>query len=119
MYVSLAYKYAKLDENYKIGLMNEVICIVEYMEDGSSLNMFKQYRRNPKGFAFIRIENMKNQKISNKNKFKECIHYVSSSIMCGNRRFLNEVPCKIRTIIAIPFGVVLFFYILKKTPDIR
>ena len=42
--------------------MNEVVCIVEYMEDGSSLNMLKQYRRNPKGFAFYRIENMKNPK---------------------------------------------------------
>ena len=99
--------------------MNEVVCIVEYMEDGSSLNMFKQYRRNPKGFAFIRIENMKNPRISSKNKFKECIHYVSSSIMIGNKKFLSEVPCKFRTIIAIPFGVVLYFYILSKTTDIN
>ena len=118
-YVSLAYKYARFDDNYKLGIMNEVVCIVEYMEDGSSLNMFKQYRRNPKGFAFIRIENMKNPRISSKNKFKECIHYVSSSIMIGNKKFLSEVPCKFRTIIAIPFGVVLYFYILSKTPDIN
>ena len=117
--MSLAYKYAKLDDNYKLGVMNEVICIVEYMEDGSSLIMFKQYRRNPKGFAFIRIENMKNTRISNKNKFKECIHYVSSSIMIRNKKFLSDVPYKIRTIMAVPFGVALYFYILKKTPDMN
>ena len=63
-YVSLAYKYAKLDSKYKLALMNEVVCNVEYMEDGSSLNMLKQYRRNPKGFAFIRVDNMKNPKAS-------------------------------------------------------
>ena len=118
-YVSLAYKYAKLDEYYKIGLMNEVVCIVQYMEDGSSLNMFKQYRRNPKGFAFIRIENMKNPRISSINKFKECIHFVSSSIISKNKKFLKDVPCKLRTILAIPFGIVLYFYILNKTKDMN
>ena len=118
-YVSLAYKYAKLDDGYKLGVMNEIVCIVEYLEDGSSLNMFKQYRRNPKGFSFIRIENMKNPRFSALKKFKECIHYVSSSIMLRNKRFLFEVPCKLKTIIAIPFGIILYFYILKKAPDIK
>ena len=118
-YVSLAYKYAKFDENYKMGLMNEVVCIVEYMEDGSSLNMFKQYRKNPKGFAFIRIENMKNKRLSLRNKFKECIHYVSSSIISKNSLFLKDVPYKTLTLLAIPFGVLLYFYILKKTPDLN
>ena len=118
-YVSLAYKYAKLDDDYKLGIMNEVVCIVQYMEDGSSLNMFKQYRRNPKGFAFIRIENMKNPRISSINKFKECIHYVSSSIISKNKKFLKDVPCKLRTILAVPFGTVLYFYILNKTKDMN
>ena len=116
-YVSLAYKYAKLDENYKLALMNEVVCVVKYMEDGSSLNMFKQYRRNPKGFAFIRIENMKNQRLSLVKKFKECVHYVASSILSKNRSFLSEVPCKGMTIVAIPVGIILYCYILMKTPD--
>ena len=118
-YVSLAYKYAKLDDDYKLGIMNEVVCIVEYMEDGSSLNMFKQYRRNPKGFAFIRIENMKNPRISSKNKFKECIHYVSSGILSKDKQFLKKTPNKVMTVLAIPFGIALYLYILKKTPDLN
>ena len=118
-YVSLAYKYAIFDDNYKLGIMNEVVCIVEYMEDGSSLNMFKQYRRNPKGFAFIRIENMKNPRISSKNKFKECIHYVSSGILSKDKQFLKKTPNKVMTVLAIPFGIALYLYILKKTPDLN
>ena len=118
-YVSLAYKYAKLDDDYKLGIMNEVVCIVEYMEDGSSLNMFKQYRRNPRGFAFIRIENMKNPRISSKNKFKECIHYVSSGILSKDKQFLKKTPNKVMTVLAIPFGIALYLYILKKTPDLN
>ena len=37
-------------------LLNEVLCCVEYLEDGSSLNMLNQYRKNPRGFAFYRKE---------------------------------------------------------------
>ena len=113
-YVGLAYKYYKLDQEYGLYLMNEILCIVEYMEDGSSLNMFKQYMKNPKGFSIYRIENMKNPKASLKYKFKECIHYVSSSLILKNKRFLNDTPLKILTIFAIPFGVVLYFYVKKK-----
>lgn len=118
-YVSLSYKYTKLDEWYDLAIMNEVLCIVEYMEDGSSKNMLKQYRKNPNGFAFLRIHNLKNPRASLKFKFKECIHYVSSSILAGNKRFLKETPCKILTLLAIPMGVLLYFYILKNTPHIR
>lgn len=117
-YVSLAYKYAKLDSKYKLALMNEVVCNVEYMEDGSSLNMLKQYRRNPKGFAFIRIDNMKNPKASLKFKFKECIHYVSSSFISKNKNYLKESPCKILTVLAIPVGYVLYRYIIKSTTEV-
>lgn len=117
-YVSLAYKYAKLDEKYKLALMNEVVCIVEYMDDGSSLNMLKQYIRNPKGFAFIRIDNMKNPKASLKFKFKECIHYVSSSFISKNKNYLKESPCKILTVLAIPVGYVLYRYIIKSTTEV-
>lgn len=113
-YVGLAYKYYKLDEDYELAIINEVLCIVEYMEDGSSLNMFKQYMNNPKGFAFYRIENMKNKNGNLKYKFKQCIHYVSSSIISRNKRFLRETPCKVLTILAIPLGTILYFYIKKK-----
>src|SRR5690625_3911207 len=58
-YVGLAYKYYMLDRKYDMLLMNEVICCVEYLPDGSSLNMLNQYRKNPKGFAFYRKELMK------------------------------------------------------------
>ena len=116
-YVSLSYKYTMIDRNYKLMLMNEVVCIVNYMEDGSSLNMIKQYRRNPKGFSFLRIHNLNNPNAKVLFKFKECIHYVSSSFISKNKRFLIETPCKILTILAIPFGMAMYFYIMRKTAE--
>ena len=97
-----------------MAVMNEVVCIVEYMEDGSSRNMFSQYVKNPKGFAFYRIENMKNPKASLKYKFKENIHYVSSSIISKDKNFIKKSPNKILTLLSIPFGTLLYAYILKK-----
>ena len=114
-YVGLAYKYAKLDKEYKLLLLNEKVCVVEYMEDGSSLNMLKQYRKNPKGFAFIRIEDMKNPKADLKFKFKSCVHYVSSNLISNNKNFVKESPCKLLTIVAMPMGYALYKHIIKNT----
>lgn len=114
-YVGLAYKYYKIDQTHKLGVLNEVLCIVEYMEDGSSKNMLHQYKRNPKGFAFYRIENLKNSKASLIYKYKECIHYVSSCLLGKEKIFCEEIPCKLMIISAIPFGYLLYRYILRKT----
>ena len=53
-YVALAYKYRLIDQDYKLAVLDEVLCNVEYQPDGSSGTMWKQYLRNPRGFAFWR-----------------------------------------------------------------
>lgn len=110
-YVGLAYKYYLLDKQYEMLLMNEVVCKVEYLPDGSSLNMFNQYRKNPKGFAFYRKELMKLPFTSLTFKFRQAIHYVSSSLLIRDWKFLWGSPEKILTVLAIPFGILLFLYI--------
>ncbi len=115
-YVSLAYKYALIDEDYTLLILNEPICVVEYMSDGSSTNMYRQYLRNPKGFAFIRKEDMKLARDS-KELLRCAVHYVSSSIIGRNKRFIKESPKKAATILAIPFGVALTVFIKSKSKD--
>lgn len=114
-YVGLAYKYYMLDQQYEMLLMNEVICCVEYLPDGSSMNMLNQYRRNPKGFAFYRKELMKLPFASLPFKYRQAIHYVSSSIISKNKRFMSETPCKILTLLATPLGIMLYYHIMRKT----
>ncbi|MGL4673150.1 MAG: glycosyltransferase family 2 protein [Cetobacterium sp.] len=113
-YVGLDYKYMKLDEDYSLVLINEAVCIVEYLQDGSSLNMFRQYKNNPKGFAFYRIENMKNKRGDLKYRFKESIHYVASSLISKNTNFFKETPCKMLCVLALPFGYIFYKCISKK-----
>ncbi|MGM0940004.1 MAG: glycosyltransferase family 2 protein [Bacillota bacterium] len=110
-YVGLAYKYFMLDRDYEMLLMNQVLCHVEYLPDGSSYNMINQYRNNPKGFSFYRKELMQLPFASTAFKFRQAIHYVSSSMLSNNRSFLKETPVKTLTILAIPLGFLLFLYI--------
>lgn len=112
-YVGLAYKYYKIDKEYELLLMNEVVCIVEYQQDGSTNNMLRQYIKNPRGFAFYRKENLKNKQGNLIYRLKENIHYVSSSIISKNKDFINESPSKVLTILAIPIGFLLYLYIRK------
>ena len=115
-YVGLAYKYMLCDQDYELLVLNEVLCNVEYQLDGSSTNMYRQYLRNPNGFAFFRKAAMQYQP-KLKRRFVECIHYVSSSILAKNKKFLKESPKKGMTILAIPFGIVLTYYIKSRSKD--
>lgn len=113
-YVALAYKYYLIDEKYELKILNECVCIVDYQMDGSSTNMYRQYVRNPKGFAFWRKEQMKHS-INIKQKFKACIHYVSSSLIAKNKHFVKESPEKFLTVLSIPIGYILKVIVMKKS----
>lgn len=113
-YVSLGYKYTLIAQKYEMIILNEPVCVVEYRNDGSSMNMLRQYKKNPNGFAFIRKVHMKYNKSAKRN-FIENIHYVSSSIFIKNRSFIKESPMKAMTIAAVPFGIALNLYIRFKT----
>jgi len=106
-FVPLDYKYLLADQDYELLIMNKPVCIVEYMEDGSSRNMLRQYYKNPKGFAFMRKVHMKYDK-GFVRRFKTCVHYVSSSFISGNKKFISESQNKPLTILTIPFGLFLY-----------
>ena len=112
-YVGLAYKYMLIDQDYKLLTLNEPLVVVEYQGDGSSVNMYRQYWNNPNGFAFFRKTEMMTTK-SVKRRFMVCIHYVSSSFIAKNKHFIKESPRKLTTILAIPFGYLLYRYIAHK-----
>lgn len=115
-YVALAYKYRLIDQKYRLSVLNDVLCEVEYQADGSSMSMYRQYIKNPKGFAFWRTVCMQYPE-SKKRIFVDCVHYVSSSILAGNRHFVRESPKKLMTICAIPFGVALTWHLRHRVKE--
>ena len=115
-YVALAYKYRLIDQDYKLAVLNDVLCNVEYQQDGSSNTMWRQYLNNPKGFAFWRKVCMQ-YPVSRKRLFIDCVHYVSSSILAGDRYFLFHSPRKAITVIALLPGTLLSFYTRRKASE--
>ena len=109
-YCPLSYKYILIDQQFPLLVMNEILCHVEYLADGSSMNMIKQYKKNPRGFSFFRKVAMKYAP-TYKERLRESIHYVSSNMMIKNRRYLSESPNKWTTLLATPFGIALYLYI--------
>jgi glycosyltransferase involved in cell wall biosynthesis len=102
-----------LDAKYEFLCFNENFCIVEYQDDGSTMNIYKQYFSNPKGFRFARgieIQYFKNIK----RKFKSAAHMVSSNVILKELNLVKGSPNILLTILAIPLGVVSFFYIKSK-----
>lgn len=112
-YVGLAYKTMLIDQDYEMITLNYPLVIVDYQPEGSSYNMYKQYWNNPQGFAFFRKTEMT---VTNKliRKLQICTHYVSSSIICKNWRFICESPKKLLTILCIPSGLALYLLIWYK-----
>ncbi|PHR69105.1 MAG: glycosyltransferase [Lutibacter sp.] len=111
--VPLGTLYIQIDKDFELLCMNEVVCIVEYMEDGSTRNIFKQYHRSPKGFRYSRLITAKHTKYL-KVKFTNLIHYISHSIYLKKFKILKNNEHPILTILAIPFGVMLYFYVKYK-----
>ena len=112
-YVALAYKYRLIDQDFKLAVLQEVLCNVEYQLDGSSNSMFKQYLRNPKGFAFWRKVCMQ-YPTSRKRTIIDCIHYCSSSFLSRDKHYIRNSPKKLLTIMCAPLGISLSWYIKRK-----
>lgn len=112
-YVALAYKYRLIDQDYKLAVLDEVLCEVDYQSDGSSATMWKQYIKNPQGFIFWRKVCMQYPE-SKKREIIDCIHYVAECIIAKKQNYVEESPKKIMTILCIPAGYLLSWIIRKK-----
>lgn len=112
-FVPLDCLYLLIDQDYYLKPVNEIFCIVEYQEDGSSRNIMKQYVKNPNGFAFSRVQRIYYGSTF-KERFKSAIHLVSSAIFSKNIRWLFRTDKFYLVLLALPFGVLLSLYIKIK-----
>tara|TARA_R110002049_G_scaffold293219_7_gene478120 strand:- start:7209 stop:8099 length:891 start_codon:yes stop_codon:yes gene_type:complete len=111
--VPLGTLYLMIDQEYKLKPINEVLCIVEYLEDGSSRNILRQYKKSPNGFRYSRILEMRYSK-NLMYTFTRAMHLISSSIFNKKFNFFKNNPKKLITFLAIPFGICMHIYILLK-----
>ena len=106
-YVGLGYKGQILDQSYKMLVLDEPLVVVEYQPDGSSMNMYRQYWRNPRGFAFMRLNDMLYARTF-RRKVETCIHYVSHSLRARNPKFISQSNMPLLTALCVLPGVALY-----------
>lgn len=101
------YMHLQISKHFDFLVLNEPLCIVEYQPDGMSNRIFCQYYDSPNSFAELRRLMLSFGNAGLNFRFRQCIHYVSSSILAKNRSFLYTSPAPVLTILAIPLGLVL------------
>ena len=109
------YMHLQISREFDFLVLNENLRFVDYQPGGMSDSMWKQYRNSPRSFAETRKLYLSFPGTDIKFRFRHCIHYVSSSILGRNGRFLKDSPAKVLTLLAIPFGIVLAAVTLYKT----
>ncbi|GAB5617073.1 glycosyltransferase family 2 protein [Faecalimonas canis] len=107
------YMILKLSAKYKFLAVNQPLCIVDYQEDGMSANIFKQYINSPKSFAELRRMIMDLPNVPFQYLCKTTIHYISSSIIAGNKGYIRKSPRRLLTVLLWPVGYLLSGYIKK------
>lgn len=112
--VPLDYKSLLADQAAFVKPVNEVWCLVEYQEDGSTKNMLKQYRRNPRGFAFSRLKRIK-YGTTFTERFKNAVHLVSSTLFSRDFASLIKTRAPFLMLLALPAGLLLNLYIRLHT----
>lgn len=112
-YHSLYYKQHLIERDYMVLILNEPVCVVEYLADGSSKNMLSQYYKNPKGFCSERRFTMKYAPEFSM-RLKEAIHYVAESLLAKDKHLVKHSTNKPATIMAFPAGVLLYLYIVME-----
>lgn len=111
------YMQIQVLDQLPILVLNENLCWVEYQigADSMSQGIWKQYVRSPRSYAKYRINEM-TLKHGNplKNKFRLCVHYVSSCILCKDKDWLRNSPLKLLTLVAAPLGALLTIVVKYK-----
>lgn len=112
------YMHLQISREYDFLVLNENLRYVEYQPDGMTNSMFRQYYNSPNSFAETRILYLSFPNTSFKFRLRHSIHLVSSCILSGNIfRATKESPCKGITLLAMPFGILLSFYVRHKAKE--
>lgn len=105
----------QIDNELPMLVINKNLCFVEYqITDSMSRNIFRQYINSPRSFSKSRMLEMTHRRSTWRNSFRVAAHYVATSLLAHDYKFIKRSPRKTMTLLAVPLGVVMLFYIKHK-----
>ncbi|HHU85115.1 MAG TPA: glycosyltransferase family 2 protein [Clostridiales bacterium] len=107
-----SYKYILLDQEYKMLICDEVVCIVDYNPDSMTFGKFKQYQTCANGFAHFRNET---SKVSNEPKYilNQMLHYIAECKYAGIKHPIKNAHRKFYAALMLIPGNLFYIYLNK------
>lgn len=109
----------EIDQKYPLLVLNEILCKVDYQEDGISQHLWERYQYNPVSFAMLRTlylnSDVYKKKLPKPFYYRQMIHYISSAIFAAEQeKKVPEVKKGLCYWMAFCPGIVLNLYIRVK-----
>lgn len=97
----------ELSRNYYFIASNSKICICEYVADGLTRNKRKVIKKNPKGYTAVKAQSFEFSD-SLKRIVKHGIMYDCGCIISRDKKWLQNSPRKIWSILIMPFALLVY-----------
>ncbi len=111
--VPLGILYLMIGKDYDFIYQNEIYCIVEYQNEGSSNTILRQYKQSPKGFAYARKMHIKHSG-SIYQILKSYMHLISSAIFSKDISLAFMQVNPLMAFVMLPFGIIFNIYVRWK-----
>lgn len=117
-FITEDFVYCQIDEEYKMVLMNSIITICSYLEDGYTKNAIKLILNNPKGmldYYNLKIKLAKNLK----EKIKFIMLYTAFGKLTKTKECLKRCNSRILYFFAYPFSMIYYFKKKKISKELK
>ena len=109
------YMLLQVCDEKQLLVLNENLCYVDYQQnDSMSAAIYHQYMDSPRSFAKLRLLEMGLKHNTLSNRFRSAVHYVSSCLIAKDYNWLRNSQKKLLTLCAIPFGSILYIFVILK-----
>ena len=107
-----SYKFKLLDQSYKLLIMHEAVCVVDYNPDSMTYNKYSQYKTCCQGFAHYRNVIMRISK-SPQTIIPAAIHYIAESRFANDKAYIRHSSKPFVIVLCLPIGLAYYHYLCK------
>lgn len=117
-FVTEAVIYDQISSKYSMMLLDEVLYIGEYLDDGYTKNILEVHRSNPKGYMYY-LKQRVDLAINFKSKYNTIANYIAGCINVRDFSHLKDIDESFILFISIPKSILVYIkprlkYILLK-----
>lgn len=119
-FITEAFIYDQISQKYKMKLVNEILCICEYLPDGYSKNLLQIHKSSPKGYVLYLTQRVHFAKtfLEKKNAYS---YYIAGCWKIAQKPQIINHTSKISYFVAFPKAVKIFVksYLKSLLNDMR